>query len=712
MLLAAVFAVLATAAALMRRISILGEYLEPGITFACKEMKVGIIGSKGYIGSFLTSKIAQDVVALDTRESGPIDFSPFDVILYLGGISKRSLCDYLSKEDLYRENVEAPLILCRQLRADQLFLYTSTSAILEGSGSTPVSEEWGSSTGLDAYSESMQIREKEIAANAPCRTIGLRIGMCCGISSRQRYDLGFMKLFLDGLKKGAIEITNTNCWRPILSLDDLAHAIQAILKIYPQKQHTIYNLCSFNISMGDLGLLISERLSCKVELQNGPETGFSMDCSKLMIDTGFKPESTGSSILEDFLENKKLFERFTNRCRVCTKDSLELVLDLGNQPLVNNYLSASEYDYERYPLTVYRCPNCSHTQLGETVAPEKLFRSYTYKSGVGYTATDHFNQLAGWLLSLNATTSSILELACNDGSQLDCFQKRGVETFGVDPAENIVCEAAAKGHQVICGFWGDSSVSFNRTFDLILAQNVFAHVPDPNLFLEHCILHMNESTLLYIQTSQSQMFLRGEFDTIYHEHMSFFTLKSFRYLADFHGLTICNYQRWPVHGTSYGLVFKKRGTESHCAEFEQAYLSEEALGLYSSSFYFNYRMQIHQYKRDFLRTWASISGKKVAYGAAAKGLILLNFIGVEGIEYIVDDSPLKKGLFTPGIRYSIVDSDILKEESEPLTILVLPWNLENEIVEKIRTLRSHFQTTVVIPLPAIRILHINPDSSS
>ena len=213
-------------------------------------------------------------------------------------------------------------------------------------------------------------------------------------------------------------------------------------------------------------------------------------------------------------------------------------MDLNKQPLANSYHDNSK-KLEKYPLGVNLCQDCYHIQLTDVVDPDLLFKDYLYVSGTTKTLRDNFKWFADFVLEYaancrwnwpNPKVNSVLDVACNDGTQLDYFKERGVETYGVDPAENL-WELSSKNHDVICEYF--DSVFFGFKFDVITAQNVFAHNGNPKKFLDDCFELKNDNSMLYIQTSQAEMILNNQFDTIYHEHVSFFNINSFNEFTSF-----------------------------------------------------------------------------------------------------------------------------------------------------------------------------------
>lgn len=680
--------------------------------------RCGIIGQNGYIGSYVYDALISsgyDVTPLDFRYK-PIDtniLNKFDIILYTGGVTTRSLCNTLVQGSIIKSNVEDILQLSSALNKSQLLIYLSTAAIYEGVGNIPANESLKiNKEFLDNYSLSMREREIAISALNNCRSIGLRIGMTCGISKRQRYDLAFMSMIHSGLHKEPILLDHYNPSRAILGLHDLYRGIETlILRHTTIIGHSIYNMCSFNAGMKDLSFYISSKLNVPVEVTRGIRAkntaGFAMDTSSFCNEFDFTFLETKESILSMFLNNKDMFYRFTKSCRVCKKNGLELILDLGNQPLVNNLLLSKDDTSERFPLNIYGCKQCHHTQLGCTIPPLKMFNFYTYVSGVSSSAVAHFKMIAEYLISSAKGCASVLELASNDGCQLDFFKAAGFQTFGVDPAKNICEIAAKKGHTIICDYWGDTDFpGLPLSFDIILAQNVLAHVPDPILFVKKCVKYMTSDTLLYLQTSQCEMYLHNEFDTVYHEHMSFFTLESFKSLADACGLVITDMNKFPIHGTSYGLSFQKRiSNEGHCQKFLDGLQEEYSRGMYRPSFFHQYSSNVIKFKYDMLNVLEENRKNYtiVGYGAAAKGITMLNYIDFGHIDYIVDDCELKYGKFTPGLKIPIVSKDVLQADTRSLLIVILPWNIKEELIQKIRALLPGKSVRILIPFPSIVI---------
>jgi SAM-dependent methyltransferase len=367
---------------------------------------------------------------------------------------------------------------------------------------------------------------------------------------------------------------------------------------------------------------------------------------------------------------------------------------LGAQPLANSY-HKGETELPNYPLAVQVCENCFHSQLTVAVNPDLLYKHYLYVSGTSRTLTEYFRWFVDRVeTDLSATNRGlpadrqVLDIASNDGSLLAEFIRKGWSVQGVDPAENLRELSAEKGVPTLCAYWGEeTSRKLCNKYDVIVAQNVLAHLPYPVEFLRACKESLNTGGRVYIQTSQSEMFRNNEFDTIYHEHHSFFCSKSFDALAKRADLNVIDLFKVPVHGTSYVVVLSKdeKNPEPLRAFIEQ----ERSEGRYDLQMYRRFAENAHRVAVDLKRSveeHRSRGMKVVGFGAAAKGNTLLNF-GQIRLDYIVDDNPLKWGLLTPGMNTPIKSPDELADENRALALVVLAWNFFDEIRDKIKRRR-------------------------
>lgn len=415
-----------------------------------------------------------------------------------------------------------------------------------------------------------------------------------------------------------------------------------------------------------------------------------------------------------FSQNNKEDHLPLNTCLACGGTELIPVLNLGNQPLANSLLSSDEETSEVYPLGIGRCSNCFHVQLTHIVNPDLMFKNYLYVSGTSQTMLDHFAWFAKYTFEyfnvLSALKpSKVLDIGCNDGSQLNHYKNLGMKTFGIDPASNLL-QFSAKKHIVFPEYFDMKfAMSNSGTYDILTAQNVFAHNYNPLGFLEAAKELMSSDSLLFIQTSQSEMILNNEFDTIYHEHISFFNIRSMRKLCERAGLYLIDVTKCPLHGTSYIFVISKNKSVSRTFNIENLENMEKNKGLYTASTYEKYKREVEVIALDFQLTIKSLksSGYKiVGYGAAAKGMTFLNYTGMNNtiFDSILDDNPLKVDKFTPGTFIPIKDPSVLfKEETEKIAFVPLAWNFYSEIRSRIKTKRLNGKDVFVKYFPGVDV---------
>lgn len=371
-----------------------------------------------------------------------------------------------------------------------------------------------------------------------------------------------------------------------------------------------------------------------------------------------------------------------DRCLCCDSNNLKEILNLGDQALANSYHHKYE-KLDRFPLRLNLCRKCYHLQLSIAIDPNLMFKNYLYVSGTSKTLNNYFEGFAQKIRNLHPQAKSILDIACNDGTQLDYFSKLGFDTYGIDPAENIYPISSAKGHNIYCDYFNKDTVKkIDKTFDIILAQNVFAHNANPLEFLQAAKEILNDNGTIYIQTSQSNMIKNNEFDTIYHEHISFFNLNSMKELCNRAGLYLTGSWREDIHGTSYIFQIDKMGFSGVNTLFEEF--------LYNEEIYDKYAKRCYEIRDEFNSIIKDLSKSHIliGYGAAAKGNTFLNF-AYASLDYIIDDNPLKCGLLTPGSNIPIVNPEILQYHTKIPTIYIpLAWNFFSEIRKKINTLTN------------------------
>lgn len=392
-------------------------------------------------------------------------------------------------------------------------------------------------------------------------------------------------------------------------------------------------------------------------------------------------------------------------CLACGNTDLVPTLDLGTQPLANNFRTTKSTTGEpRYPLAIDRCGTCDHLQLTHAVDPALIYTHYLYVSGTSGTYVEYMDWYASFVREqFDRLTTSVLDIGCNDGSQLDAFKSLGYTTYGVDPAENLYPISGAK-HSVFCGFWNEETAGrLGRDFDVITSQNAFAHIPDPLSYLSLAKDYLKNDGKIFISTSQADMVLNGEFDTIYHEHISYYNAESMRCLAERAGLYLVDVVKTPIHGTSYIFVLAKQPANTH--RIRNILATESAL--HEPATYQRWAEGVEdllERLRDQLTEFRGFGFRVVGYGAAAKGMTLLNASQIP-MDCVIDDNPLKQGHWCPGTEIPVVGSDYINTIPVDQTVVFVPlaWNFYSEIARKIKAIRNNKTDMFLRYFPTISI---------
>ncbi len=401
-------------------------------------------------------------------------------------------------------------------------------------------------------------------------------------------------------------------------------------------------------------------------------------------------------------------------CRICAEPQLDLVLDLGEQPLANAFLPAALLDAEeaRYPLRLCRCPRCGHAQLDRTVPPEVLFGDYPYVSGTSETTLAHFAAYAREIAErfLPRRDGFVVEIGSNDGTLLRAFDRGAVRGLGVEPARNIAALANAAGIETLNDFFGETLARSIRAgygaADAIVANNVVAHIDDLSGLARGIAGLLAPGGVLVAEFPYLVDLLEHvEYDTIYHEHLSYFTVRAAADLFRRAGLTLFDARRVPVHGGSLRVY---AGADRRVEPTVEALLRlERERGLAGPAPFEAFAHRVVRQRgalRALLGDLAAKERRIAGYGAAAKASTLLNYCGIDRtvLDYIVDRSPLKQGLYTPGGRIPVRAPEVLLED-RPDAVLLLAWNFADEILRQQARYRES-GGTFIIPIPEPRLV--------
>ena len=388
-------------------------------------------------------------------------------------------------------------------------------------------------------------------------------------------------------------------------------------------------------------------------------------------------------------------------CLACNSKNLKQVLDLNLQPLANSYLKNKHSKEKKYPLKVNACLNCNHLQLSIAVNPKKIYQNYDYVSGTTDTYKKFMKKFFRFCIQSNKKKflyKNILDIGCNDGSQLDVFKSNNFKTYGVDPAKNIF-KISSKKHNVICDFFNKKVVAkINNKFDFIISQNSFAHNPKPIEFLKNAKELMHEKSLLIIQTSQADMCRNLEFDTIYHEHINFFNINSMNKLIQRSELKLDNVVKDPIHGSSYLFVIKRYSDQKKIYKLLK---KEKFLNF---KYYKNWGKRCKETVKKIKYRIDNISKKNIiiGYGAAAKANTFLNFSKVK-FEIIIDDNKLKQNKFCPGSKIPIKSLNFIKNYKKNIYIVPLAWNFYKEIKKRVISVRKKNKDKFFVFFPKFKI---------
>lgn len=408
-------------------------------------------------------------------------------------------------------------------------------------------------------------------------------------------------------------------------------------------------------------------------------------------------------------------------CRVCSNTELIDVLNLGTQPLANafRHKNAASLPEIKYPLHLFACAACFHCQINCVVDPAMLFRHYIYVSGTTQTMRSFFSEFAARVHSSFPAAGKVLDIACNDGSQLTAFKALGWETYGVDPATNLLEASTAAGHAVTCDFWSMRvAKSLPCRMDVIVAQNVFAHVDDVHGFLKACKCVLAPGGSVYIQTSQARMIKERQLDTIYHEHLSFFSTKSMKTLLELNEMHLVEVFMSDVHGGSYVFVAKDGGAAAAPeADSVCDMLAVETLAqLYNVDEFALYAKDCKRHVAalaERIDAYRANGARVVGFGAAAKANTLINYMRMP-LEFVIDENPRKVGMLLPGQDIPVVSvADFVamlnEDAASPWVIIPLAWNFFEEIRTKVQQMVSgetHLNATLLKYYPQIEEVRV------
>jgi len=405
-------------------------------------------------------------------------------------------------------------------------------------------------------------------------------------------------------------------------------------------------------------------------------------------------------------------------CRFCGTTLHQVFIDLGISPLSNAYLTPERLkDAEKfYPLLTYVCSDCLLVQLEQYEPPENIFSDYAYFSSYSDSWMEHGKKYTAMVIDRFKIdkTKLVVELASNDGYLLKNFTDKEIPVLGVEPAENVAKVAIDEGIPTITKFFGkelaQEMVIENKKADLIIGNNVLAHVPNLNDFVGGIKLLLNHNGVATLEFPHLLNLIKyNQFDTIYHEHFSYFSFIVVKNVFAAHNLTLFDVEELETHGGSLRIYACHNDNETRkvTSAVESLLRREKEAGLHDLTTYLNFSETVKKVKLDIVSTLFRIrqeGNNIIAYGAAAKGNTLLNYCGIgkDIIDYVVDRNPHKQGRYLPGTRIPIKNPECLKND-RPNYVLILPWNIKDEVMTQINFIRT-WGGKFIIPIPTVQVV--------
>jgi len=405
-------------------------------------------------------------------------------------------------------------------------------------------------------------------------------------------------------------------------------------------------------------------------------------------------------------------------CRFCGAELEHTFCDLGMSPLSNAFLTAEQLEEMEpfYPLHAYVCGGCFLVQLQEFESPQHIFaEDYAYFSSYSDTWLEHARRYTEQMIGRFGfgAKSQVIEIASNDGYLLQYFKQKGVPVLGIEPAKNVAEAAVAKGIPTLTRFFGVKTarelVAQGTRADLLLGNNVLAHVPDLNDFVAGIKVILKPDGVLTMEFPHLQHLIEeNQFDTIYHEHFSYFSFLAAQRVFERHGLQLFDVEEIPTHGGSLRIFGRHNGQGGEAGERAKELVARERrLKFEDLETYRKFSGRVQETKRQLLEFLISVkrAGKRVVgYGAPAKGNTLLNYCGIRSdlLDFTVDRSPHKQNTFLPGTHIPVHAPERINEV-RPDYVLILPWNIKEEIMKQMAHIRS-WGGKFVVPIPEVRIL--------
>lgn len=394
------------------------------------------------------------------------------------------------------------------------------------------------------------------------------------------------------------------------------------------------------------------------------------------------------------------------KCRSCHSEDIEIIIDFGSQPLANGLVKKDEFEIEkRYPLALCFCRECGLVQLNYIVDPKELFSNYYWVTGTSEGAKSFSKVFMEEAIKRNPISENgyVLEIASNDGTFLRPFKEMGYSILGVDPAQNIVLKANEEGIETLNEFFGAEiakRIVRDRGYpSLFFARNVFAHVAELDDFVEGLRICSDDDNIGIIEVEYGDKIVNEvHYDSVYHEHLYYYTLQSITKVLERHDLFAYDVMHSPISGGAIVVFFSKKKREQ-TEMYEKMMSSEAESGLNDIKSWRRFAEKAQNHKKLINNMIDGIDGELIGYGASARSSTMFNFCGIDNskIKCIIDQNPLKQGMYTPGTHIPIVSADEAFK-SNPKNIFISAWNFKDEVIRFLKS-QYGFKGDVILPLP-------------
>ncbi len=691
------------------------------------KQKLVVIGASGFLGRELVKDLqgsfevigtykehpSSGLIFLDITDADQVgaffkEHSP-DIVVLASAMTNVENCE-LSPSQANKINVEGVRNIVSQ--NPKKFVYISTDSVFDGSSSEYFEEDIACP--LDVYGRT-KFTAEEIVKELPGSLV-VRTSRLYGPKGNK-----FLNNITETLFKGGKIKVPEGTKGNFTFVMDASKAINDLINL---DCSGIYHVAGDAYSFDEVGkecLSLLNLPKSHLEIVDKEYFGSNVKRPQVVLNTDklkrkgikMRPLKEGLNLLISDLERSKNYTEL-KECRICKSKNLVPYLDLGDMPLVNSYLRPEEIKKEvKYPLKVLLCKDCFFSQLSIVVDPSVLFREYAYRSSISTFFQNHCKELA---LELNSRycveNDLVVDIASNDGCLLKPFKEKGNQVLGVDPAVNLAEFANSQGIPTLAEFWDER---FAKKVEedygkakIITAFNVFAHVDDIHSFVKGVKQLLAKDGFFIIESPHLlDLIKHNEFDTIYHEHLSYLLLKPLQQLMKNYGLKISRVKKYPIHGGSVRIYVEHDSMSREDGSYERILSEEEAEGLYREKAYFEFKEKVERVKTDLTSQINQLKkqGKTVScFGASAKGSILLNYCGLNNnqIDFIFDHTPEKQNKFSPGTHIPIISPGFLLEK-KPDYLLLTAWNFAKEIIEKTKDYKLN-GGKYIVPIPKVEII--------